>query len=465
MKKILTIALIAALCLTSAFAVSFTGSAALELGYDLDSKDYGFVNNFGPKLVFGFELGSGEGGSAGEKDLRAEIAGTFTVAFKENTSKTAYTSDKQDFPKATITTLKITKANILYKDILTVGILDAGKSADYAKSYRVNDDGDSLSDQVASLSGTAAKEGEFITHAVYGFTAEAYGVKGGFGFQGNGSENSWHDVFAHAALTDKVLVENLKLSVGLAGEFFGVNLVGMPRQENYNTLQANAKIAYDNGDKIAASGAVDFALGLTSVENVDPKVGFEAAAVAKYDFAKLDFYIYSVDKFNNVILDTKLAASKTFAENYTVGGSFEINNATDDERNIGVDNIDVNGGKKEYTVAVNGKAVVDAFTFTADFSYGFEAKKIAVNGGVEYKNDYVSANVKAHFDKIIETDKSSVFYFTAGVSSDAVIDGATLALTYGKGVTDKLNLIDGQTASSVTSRKLGKVTASAKVSF
>ncbi len=77
MKKILTIALIVALCLTSAFAVSFTGSASLELGYDLDSKDYGFKNAVTPKLIFGFELGSGEGGSAGEKDLRAEIAGTF----------------------------------------------------------------------------------------------------------------------------------------------------------------------------------------------------------------------------------------------------------------------------------------------------------------------------------------------------------------------------------------------------
>ncbi len=137
MKKILTIALIAALCLTSVFAVSFNGDATLELGYDLDSKDYGFKNAATPKLIFGFELGSGEGGAAGEKDLRAEIAGTFTVAFKENDSDSAYTPDNLGFPNATITTLKISKANILYKDILTVGILNAGKSADYAKSYNV----------------------------------------------------------------------------------------------------------------------------------------------------------------------------------------------------------------------------------------------------------------------------------------------------------------------------------------
>ncbi len=351
--------------------------------------------------------------------------------------------------------MKISKANILYKDILTVGILSAGKSADYAQSYKVNDDGDTLSDQVASLSGSLAKEIGIIGHSVYGFTAEAYGVKGGFGFNGNGSDNSWHDVFAHAALTDKALVENLKLSMGLAGEFVG------KKDNSYSALQANAKVAYDDEDKIAASAAVDFSLGLFSVEDVDPEVGFEAAAAAKYDFASLDLYLYSVDKFENVILDTKLAASKTFEEKYTVGGSFELNNAADDKRNAGVDKVDVNGGKREYTLAVDGEAIVDAFTFGATFSYGFEAQLMKIGATVKYTHEMFTANVGANFEKTIEVEKSSRFYITAGISSDAVIDNATLALTYGKGSSGDLNLLKDQN----TSQNLGKITASAKVSF
>ena len=38
MKKILSIALIAALALTSVFAVTFTGDAALNLGYNFKSE-------------------------------------------------------------------------------------------------------------------------------------------------------------------------------------------------------------------------------------------------------------------------------------------------------------------------------------------------------------------------------------------------------------------------------------------
>ena len=140
MKKILSIALVAALLVSSVFAVSFTGDATLSLGYDLDTKDYGFGNGTTTTLKFGFELGSGDGASAGEGDLRAEIAGTFKVEFKE----TKYTA-KGDLKAATISTLKISKANILYKDFLTIGILSAGESADYAKSYySVNSDGDKV---------------------------------------------------------------------------------------------------------------------------------------------------------------------------------------------------------------------------------------------------------------------------------------------------------------------------------
>ena len=79
MKKILSIALIVALALTSVFATTYNGKAALELGYDLDKEDYGFDNSLGRKLSWTLELETGTAGSEGEADLRAAIAAEFSV--------------------------------------------------------------------------------------------------------------------------------------------------------------------------------------------------------------------------------------------------------------------------------------------------------------------------------------------------------------------------------------------------
>ena len=70
MKKILSIALIAALVATSAFA-AFSGSAAIKADVDLDSKNYGFINSDSETLIFTFEFASGEVSASGEGDLRA----------------------------------------------------------------------------------------------------------------------------------------------------------------------------------------------------------------------------------------------------------------------------------------------------------------------------------------------------------------------------------------------------------
>ena len=66
MKKILSIALIAALVLSSAFAGFKDTSATIDLGYNLDTTDYGFANATAVKYNFGFELGSDSGEKAGE---------------------------------------------------------------------------------------------------------------------------------------------------------------------------------------------------------------------------------------------------------------------------------------------------------------------------------------------------------------------------------------------------------------
>ena len=138
MKKILSIALIAALALTSVFAATYNGKAALELGYDLDSSKYGFENSTSRKLKWTITYDTGTAGSEGEGDLRAVIAAEFSASQKV-ADDSDYVAENTTLPKEDIKfTAEITKADILYKELVRVGILNAGKSADYAKSFYKN---------------------------------------------------------------------------------------------------------------------------------------------------------------------------------------------------------------------------------------------------------------------------------------------------------------------------------------
>ncbi len=418
MKKILSIALIAALALTSVFAVSFTGNAALNLGYDLDTKDYGFENVNGTTLKFGFELGSGNGESAGEKDLKAEIAGEFKVEFKEK----EYTT-KGDVATPVVSTLKLTKANILYKDLVTVGILNAGTSANYAASYYVDDDGDPESDVITGLKD------------VPGFTVKAYGVTGGFGFNGNAGRGEYA-VLAHAALGDKTVAEGLTVAAGAAALL----------KNDTNTFNANAKVAYAK-DLLAASAAVDFQV---AGENVL----LESAVAASYDFVKFNAYYFTKDKFENNNLDAKLAATKTI-DIVTLTGSFEGNNIFDQANAYYV--------AREFTPAIEASATVDAFTFGAKASYAIVAKKLATEASVKYSNDFLTAKAALNVNTTIETEDSTQLYVSASVESTALIDGATVSLAYAPYV-DADDVVTTNLLKADTT-KLGKITASCKVVF
>lgn len=427
MKKILSIALIAALALTSVFAVSFKGNAALNLGYDLDTKDYGFANDKGTELKFGFELGSGNGESAGEKDLRAEIAGEFKVEFKEakyTTTGDMLTAEANKVKGSPVVTLKLRKANILYKDLVTVGILDAGKSVNYAASYYVNDDGDPKTDVVTGLKD------------VPGFTVKAYGVTGGFGFNGNANSGKYA-VLAHAALDDKTVAEGLTVAAGAAALL----------NETSNTFNANAKIAYSK-DLLAASVAVDFQV---AGENIL----LESAVAASYDFVKFNAYYYTKDKFENNNLDAKLSASKTI-DIVILTGSFEGNNIFDQANAF--------YAKREFTPALEASVTVDAFTFGAKASYAIVAKKLSTEANVKYANDFLTAKAALNVNTTFETEDSTQLYVSASVESKALIDGATVSLAYAPHKDATTKAVDENLLKADTT-KLGKITASCKIEF
>ena len=405
MKKILSIALIAALVATSAFA-AFSGSAAIKAGVDLDSKNYGFINSDSETLIFTFEFASGEVSASGEGDLRAEIAADFSVGFDYDTTADDLVTDAS--------VIEITKANIIYKDV-TVGILNAGKSATYAADYHLDDDGDPITNYVKALSG------------VPGFTVSAFGYNGGFGFNGDADAETYA-VLAHAQ------TKSLDLAEGVTAQA----AAGMKVTESASVFGVSAKTAFVK-DAISADAAVDFGFG--------EKVAVDFAANAAYDFVSANVYYGTEDGFESNKLDAMVAAEKAVNENITVGGS--------------VDFTDIIVDAREIAISADGTFAFAPVTLGASASYSVFAKDLEVSADVTYGADLFTAKAGVVFGTTIDTEDSSYVYATASISSDKVVDGATISLAYApakdSGVVVTNYLKDGT--------KLGTIYASATIAF
>ena len=405
MKKILSIALIAALVATSAFA-AFSGSAAIKAGVDLDSKNYGFINSDSETLIFTFEFASGEVSASGEGDLRAEIAADFSVGFDYDTTADDLVTDAS--------VIEITKANIIYKDV-TVGILNAGKSATYAADYHLDDDGDPITNYVKALSG------------VPGFTVSAFGYNGGFGFNGDADAETYA-VLAHAQTKSFDLAEGVTAQAA----------AGMKVTESASVFGVSAKTAFVK-DAISADAAVDFGFG--------EKVAVDFAANAAYDFVSANVYYGTEDGFESNKLDAMVAAEKAVNENITVGGSVDFTDIIIDAREI--------------AISADGTFAFAPVTLGASASYSVFAKDLEVSADVTYGADLFTAKAGVVFGTTIDTEDSSYVYATASISSDKVVDGATISLAYApakdSGVVVTNYLKDGT--------KLGTIYASATIAF
>ena len=405
MKKILSIALIAALVATSAFA-AFSGSAAIKAGVDLDSKNYGFINSDSETLIFTFEFASGEVSASGEGDLRAEIAADFSVGFDYDTTADDLVTDAS--------VIEITKANIIYKDV-TVGILNAGKSATYAADYHLDDDGDPITNYVKALSD------------VPGFTVSAFGYNGGFGFNGDADAETYA-VLAHAQTKSFDLAEGVTAQAA----------AGMKVTESASVFGVSAKTAFVK-DAISADAAVDFGFG--------EKVAVDFAVNAAYDFVSANVYYGTEDGFESNKLDAMVAAEKAVNENITVGGS--------------VDFTDIIVDAREIAISADGTFAFAPVTLGASASYSVFAKDLEVSADVTYGADLFTAKAGVVFGTTIDTEDSSYVYATASISSDKVVDGATISLAYApakdSGVVVTNYLKDGT--------KLGTIYASATIAF
>ncbi len=389
MKKILSIALIVALAVTSVFAATYNGEADIELGFDLDKKDYGFTNTQLRKLKWTLTYETGDAGSEGEGDLKAVIAATFSASQKIADDddlvdeSTAFRGESIKFSAA------ITKADILYKDVLRVGILNAGKSAAYAKS-------------TFKIGGKQLDNVEAIDKYAHGFNFTAYGFNGGFGLEGNTAAETFK-YFGWVETKSFDLAEGLTAQAAFA-------IAG--KETDKVQLVANAKADYKNEDaKVTASLATDFGYK-------NETAALDLALKGTYDFLTVEAYVGSANKFEDVELAAKLSATYTF-DGGSVGGSFQADDIADKDPNV----------DREFTAALNGNYTLNEMVkFEAEASFAIIAKKLTVKPAVSYLNEKFTA--KAGLELGVQFGDSSKVtavkpYVT--VSSDKLISNATVA--------------------------------------
>ena len=399
--------------LTSAFAGFKDTAATIDLGYNLDSEDYGFANATAIKYNFGFILGAEEAAKAGEGDLKAEIAASFKAECKaadytEAGAMESFTPVVNVVPatgtdpirvNASITasgvpvvsTLKITKASIIYKDILTFGILNAGKSADFASSYYDDDeDGSADDDEIIALEG------------VPGFTVIYSNINGGIGLKGN-SKTEDFAMLSYATVSGIALAEGVTADAAAA-----VKLDSTAGGDLKYTIQANGAASYVQ-DKISAKLAADF--------RVDEKAALEVAAKAGYDFVSADVYFYGIEDFDKVSLNAKLAAETAINDTVTnVGGSVDVRNVTEEERTI--------------TVAGEATVVVAPLTIDVEASYKNDDTATA-SAKATYKAEVFEAYAKLSLGMAFADEfKLTKIAPEVVVSSDKVINGAKVSLSW-----------------------------------
>ena len=128
MTKLLSIALIAPLVVSSVFATSFTGSAEVKSSFNFNDKTYGIGNVSGTELKWSWAIDSGDGSSTGPEKLYAEMAGTWSVSFNPKGEKVTAGNVTPAI------SLSVDKANIVY-DKLSESILGSGAFNGNVKNF------------------------------------------------------------------------------------------------------------------------------------------------------------------------------------------------------------------------------------------------------------------------------------------------------------------------------------------
>ena len=432
MKKILTIALVALLAASTAFAASITGNATVKLGYDTTSKEYGFKNGTG--VTANIELASETVENVAEGDVYAGIKATMKLAVvpvQQDADDGSYKVDTNLFKdgQALGLWLSVKEAYIAGAD-WKLSIKGTSSAPDYAESAidgseekYVKDDFGNYYDYlwVPTSYAVSAWNKAGLTLSYKGYTVAG-------GFYGCAKEDAKYFDFNAFVETKAFEFEG-----GSAQAAFIVANKEAKSEEINLGFSAKANYAVD---ELSLDLASDF-----GVENLkDAKVNFDVAARVAYDFVALDSYYLYGDK----LLSAKLSAAYEDVSGYVQMANILV----EDSRAL---KVGATGTIDAVTLSGNVGLTLKSKAFTANASAKYVAEKYTLNGGVS-------------FGITFGTEKSTLLSATASVSSDVVIPGATLSLAYGKDSDgNTMNFLKDQTNSKA--QNFGAVTATCKIAF
>ena len=354
MKKILSIALVALLAVSSAFA-GFSGSATIKLGANFETGAWGFANSTElGKLDFTWQ--SGEGAAAGEGAIYAGINGSFTIKSSNGKAASWNNAPVELKLKGSISEAYVTDGN------WKVSILGAAGSPDFAKSYYTVG-----GSNITYKSSAAAAPGFKVTTAD-GYTA-ALGAAGNW-------KAETIDWSAYVATPEYALADGVKANFAVAAS-------------DNTEIAASAKVAYDAD--VDASLAADFGYS-TAAKALD----FDVAAKVVVDPVTVDAYYW----YGSKLLAAQVAATVD-ALTVTVGDKdiLGANPITASVKYVVSEalTVEANGGftvaDKSWSAGAGATYKADAFTAKASAEYA-SAKTLEVAASVESATVIPGATLK-----------------------------------------------------------------------
>ena len=442
MKKILSIALVALLVASTAFA-GFSGKAKLSLGYDTESESYGFSN--GKEFSVDLDVASETAEAKGEGEVFAGVKATLSLkaADKMNVvpvdDLAIFVKDgAADVGFGLILSLK--EAYVAGQD-WKVSITGTQNGPDFAKSAI-----DVVEDYGKDAFGNQPKEWWNKTYKAKSYavsvnkapgvtaTYKDWSVAAGF----NGGKANAADFFNYhvSAISPEVAVaEGISVKIGAVAS----GLKNKPvASDNYDAFGASAQVAYA-AEAFSAKVAGDFGMKKT-VGTDDFKADFDVAANVAYAPVAVDVYFSRVSEKNYLSAQVSGAYEGISGKIYAQ---------------------DILAESKDIFVGAGAEYTVDAITVGAGFWMTTDSKIMQVSGNAEYAAEKFTAKAGAVYGTQIDVEDSSYLWLNASVESSAIIPGATISLGYGPNTDSDT----GYKTTNLLKEKYGSVTAKCVIAF
>ena len=401
MKKIISIALVAALVATSAFA-AFSGDASVSFGYDTTSKAWGFAN--GKSLSVSVDIASEAAEKVAEGDIYAGIKASMEVGIKPNHGNKAIYNDG---PASDLGIwAKVSEAYVTNGE-WKVSILGSVGAPDYAKSaidFSYSQAKDAFGVAYGPYAVATAKSYKLPTVAQKGVTATMAGYKVGLGLVGKADDVAFN-VFAETA--EYEVAEGAKVQAAAI-------VANGTKKDGDKTVADTDKIGV--GASVKASYATDAVtvkaaadLGVENVNN-DAVVNFDTAVAVAVKPVTVDAYFSKV-------ADVNYLSAQVAADFEVVSGDVYVLDILGDDITVGAD--------VEYPAT-------EEITVSANVEMTTESQDLSVSANVKYAAEKFTARCGVAYGMNLKAEGAEVLSATASVETKAVIPGATLSLSYGK---------------------------------